>query len=48
VRKGGDAGVPIVVSQPDGETAKVFLRIAGEIAAAVSKLQSSALPVLEV
>ncbi len=48
LRKGGDAGIPTVVSHPDSEVAKLFLRIAGEVAAAVSKLQSSSLPVLEV
>jgi len=48
LRKGGDAGIPTVVSAPDSEIALMFSEIAGKIAAEVSKRQDSALPVLEV
>ena len=48
LRKGGDAGVPTFVSEPDGLIGTMFSDIAGKIAAEVSKRQDSVLPVLEV
>ncbi len=36
VREGGDAGVPVVVSQPDSPQAKAFRRVAEEVARQVS------------
>lgn len=48
LRKGGDAGVPTVISAPESEIGLIFSEIAGKIAAEVSKRQDSVLPVLEV
>ena len=48
LRKCGDAGVPIVVEHPEGEVAAIFKRIAGQVAAEVSKRSATSLPVLEV
>lgn len=48
VRTGGDSGTPLVVSSPDSEGGRAFKRIAGLLAAEVSKKQSMELPVLEV
>jgi ATP-binding protein involved in chromosome partitioning len=36
VRKGGDTGQPVVVTHPDGEAARAFRQIAGELARRVS------------
>ena len=50
VRTGGDAGVPVVVGEPDSEVARAFRDIAGKVAAAVATLSATAapLPTLEV
>lgn len=48
VRKGGDAGTPTVIAEPESEVAGIFREIAGKVAAEVSKLQGASLPVLEV
>ncbi len=39
IREGADKGVPVVVGQPDSETARAFERIAGQVAARISVLQ---------
>ena len=39
IREGADKGVPVVVGQPESETAKAFERIAGQVAARISVLQ---------
>jgi ATP-binding protein involved in chromosome partitioning len=36
VRSGGDAGVPVVVGQPDSPQAKAFRKVAGEVARQIS------------
>src|SRR5262245_13507676 len=41
VRQGGDAGVPIVIGQPDGEHAKIFMHIASLVAARISTIHMS-------
>ena len=48
VRIGGDAGMPAVIGEPDGEIAAIFRDLAGKVAAEISKLQATSLPVLEV
>ena len=48
IRKQSDAGSPIVVSQPDSESAKTLREISKKIAAQVSIRSFASLPVLEV
>jgi len=48
VRVGGDAGIPIVVEQPDSEIAALFRDIASKVAAQASTKAQNSLPVLEV
>ncbi|MDA0667022.1 MAG: Mrp/NBP35 family ATP-binding protein [Planctomycetota bacterium] len=48
VRRCGDSGVPVVVEDPDSNVAQIFRTMAGKVAAEVSKLQATSLPVLEV
>jgi ATP-binding protein involved in chromosome partitioning len=48
VRRGGDAGVPVVVGEPDSAIAATFRALAGQIAARISTRQAATLPVLEV
>jgi ATP-binding protein involved in chromosome partitioning len=48
VRQGGDAGVPIVASQPDGPQAQAFIAAAQQVAGAVSvqNMKAPRLPVI--
>ncbi|MCP4093038.1 MAG: Mrp/NBP35 family ATP-binding protein [Planctomycetes bacterium] len=48
MRVGGDAGVPIVVSDPESEAAQIFKEIAGRVAQEVAKKAATSLPALEV
>lgn len=48
VRVGGDAGVPVVLAQPESEVAQAFRTLAGRVAAEISTRQAESLPVLEV
>jgi ATP-binding protein involved in chromosome partitioning len=41
---GGDAGKPIVAEDPESPTSKAYLRIAGQVAASLSKLASMGKP----
>jgi ATP-binding protein involved in chromosome partitioning len=41
VREGGDAGIPIVVGQPDSNHAKIFMEIAARVAARISTIHMS-------
>ncbi len=48
VRKGGDNGVPVVISHPDSSVAKALCDIAGDVAAKISVAavnQSNAIPI---
>jgi ATP-binding protein involved in chromosome partitioning len=44
VRRGGDAGTPVVVTAPDSDTARAFFHVAGEIARQLSILAVPAAP----
>jgi ATP-binding protein involved in chromosome partitioning len=49
IREGGDMGIPVVISQPDGAQAKAFTNVAQNVAAQVSiqaLKANKALPVL--
>ena len=48
VREGGDQGVPVVASQPDGPQARAFIELAQQVAGAVSTqvMKSPKLPVI--
>jgi ATP-binding protein involved in chromosome partitioning len=48
MRKGGDAGVPMVIAEPDSPISLLFKQIAGKVAQEVSKKAAIRLPVLEV
>ncbi|RMH02636.1 MAG: iron-sulfur cluster carrier protein ApbC [Planctomycetota bacterium] len=48
VRRGGDAGVPVVVAAPDSPVARAFAEIAGKLAAAIATRKAYELPILEV
>ena len=48
MRVGGDSGVPVVISDPDSESAQIFKKIAGRVAQEVAKKAATSLPVLEV
>lgn len=48
MRVGGDSGVPVVISDPDSESAQIFKQIAGRVAQEVAKKAATSLPVLEV
>ena len=42
IREGGDTGKPIVVKDPNSESAKLFRKLAQEVAQAVAVLDSKA------
>lgn len=48
VRQCGDSGVPVVVEDPESNVAQIFREMAGKVAAEISKVQATSLPVLEV
>ncbi len=48
VRRGGDAGTPVVIADPDSESAMIFRTLAGLVAAEIAKRPADQLPVLEV
>ena len=47
VRVGGDAGDPVIVSQPDSLLARAFHEIAGKVAQRIAVKAFSALPIIE-
>lgn len=48
IRKGGDQGLPVVIGHPDSDVTAAYRKIAGQVAAEISKKQALQLPVLEV
>jgi len=45
-RKGGDAGIPIVVGQPDSAQAKAFREVAAAVRARVDAVSGLKLPTI--